>query len=159
MLQLCEFRFSSANWFYNDMYTHFPRTRISRQICKISGYFWKGLVSLFSPIHVVLVSLLVDQLSGLFLIFIGRPKKIVQSLGIFGQSLGIFGWPKKNLVDQKKFWCTKKKFGRPKIPRDWPKIPWDWTIFFWSTKKNEKKTGQLVDQETDQNHMDGTHVF
>ena len=27
---------------------------------------------------------------------------------------------------------------------------------FWLTKKNEKKTGQLVDQETDQNHMDGT---
>ena len=30
--------------------------------------------------------------------------------------------------------------------------------FFWSTKKNEKKTEQLVDQETDQNHMDGTLV-
>ena len=28
----------------------------------------------------------------------------------------------------------------------------------WSTKKNEKKTGQLVDQETDQNHMDRTTV-
>ena len=48
-----------------------------------------------SPVHVVLVSLLVDQLSGLFLIF---------------------------LVDQKK----------------------------------EKYTRQLVNQETDQNHMDGT---
>ena len=38
-------------------------------------------------------------------------------------------------------------------------ILWDWTFFFWSTKKNEKKTGQLVDQEVDQNHMDGTYVF
>ena len=55
------------------------------------------------------------------------------------------------LVDQKRFWYTKKKFGRPKIP-------WDWTIFFWSTKINDKKTEQLVDQETDQNHMDGTVV-
>ena len=44
-----------------------------------------------SPVHVVLVSLLVDQLSGLFLIFFGRQKKIVQSQEIFGQSLGIFG--------------------------------------------------------------------
>ena len=32
-------------------------------------------------------------------------------------------------------------------------------IFLWSTKKNEKQTGQLVDQETDQNHMDGTLVL
>ena len=56
-----------------------------------------------SPVHVVLVSLLVDELSGLFLIFFGWPKKIVQSQGIFGQSLGIFGRPKKNLVDQKQF--------------------------------------------------------
>ena len=40
-----------------------------------------------SPVHVVLVSLLFDQLSGLFLIFFGRP---------------IF------------FWLTKKKNGRPK---------------------------------------------
>ena len=31
--------------------------------------------------------------------------------------------------------------------------------FFWSTKKNEKKTGQLVDQETIQNHRDGTKFF
>ena len=45
----------------------------------------------FSPVHVVLVSLLVDQLSGLFLFFLVDQKKIVQSQGIFGQSLGIFG--------------------------------------------------------------------
>ena len=44
-----------------------------------------------SPVHVVLVSLLVDQLSGLFLFFLVDQKKIVQSQGIFGQSLGIFG--------------------------------------------------------------------
>ena len=54
---------------------------------------WDGQCS---PVHVVLVSLLVNQLFGLFI------------------------------------------------------------IFFWSTKINEKKTEQLVDQETDQNHMDGT---
>ena len=95
-----------------------------------------------SPVHVVLVSLLVDQLSGLFLIFFGRPKKIVQSQGIFGQSLGIFGRPKKILVYQKEIWSTKNSLRLDN--------------FFRSTKKNEKKTGQLVDQETDQNHMDGT---
>ena len=32
-------------------------------------------------------------------------------------------------------------------------------FFLWLTKKNEKKTGQLVDQETDQNHMDGTDIL
>ena len=121
-------------------------------------YLFKQIDLTKKPVHVVLVSLLVDQLSGLFLIFLVNQKKIVHSQEVFVQSLGIFGRPKKNLVNQKKFWYTKKKFGRPKIPRDWPKIPWDWTIFFWSTKKNEKKTGQLVDQETDQNHMDGTMV-
>ena len=52
----------------------------------------------------------------------------------------------------------KKIRALPKKIRDWPKIPWDWTNFFWLTKKNEKKTGQLVDQESDQNHMDGTIV-
>ena len=34
-----------------------------------------AVVSNTSPVHVDLVSLLVDQLSGLFLIFFGRPKK------------------------------------------------------------------------------------
>ena len=37
------------------------------------------------------------------------------------------------------------------------KFPETEQIFFWSTKKSEKQTGQLVDQETDQNHMDGTY--
>ena len=31
-------------------------------------------------------------------------------------------------------------------------------IFLWSTKKNEKQTGQLVDQETDQKYMDATLI-
>ena len=34
---------------------------------------------------------------------------------------------------------------------------WDGSIFFWSTKKNEKLTGQLVGQGTDQNQMDVTN--
>ena len=36
-----------------------------------------------SLVHVVLVSLLVDQLSGLFLVFFGRPKKDLSSLRSF----------------------------------------------------------------------------
>ena len=43
-----------------------------------------------SPVHVVLVSLLVNQLSGLFLTFLVDQKKFVQSQGIFGQSLNFF---------------------------------------------------------------------
>ena len=31
-------------------------------------------------------------------------------------------------------------------------------IHFWSTKKNEKYTGQLVDQETDQKYMDAARL-
>ena len=53
--------------------------------------------------------------------------------------------PERNLVDQK-FSETDQKF------------PETGQLFFWATKKNEKKTGQLVHQETDQNHMDGTSV-
>ena len=41
-----------------------------------SMYFWSVSLVYQSPVHVVLVSLLVDQLSGLFLIFFGRPKKM-----------------------------------------------------------------------------------
>ena len=43
-----------------------------------------------------------------------------------------------------------------KFPETDQKFPETGQFFFWSTKKNEKKTGQLVHQETDQNHMDGT---
>ena len=34
-----------------------------------------------------------------------------------------------------------------------------WVNFFWPTQKNEKLTGQLVDQETGQNHMDAPIVI
>ena len=67
------------------------------------------------------------------------------------------------MVYQKEIWSTKKNFGTPKrnlvdqkFPETDQKFPETGQSFFWSTKKNEKKTGQLVDQETDQNHMDGT---
>ena len=59
---------------------------------------------------------------------------------------------------KKKFWYTKKKLGGPKKSEPDQKFPETEQIFFWSTKKREKQTGQLVDQETDQNHMDGTKV-
>ena len=39
------------------------------------------------------------------------------------------------------------------------KFPETGQFFYWSTKKNEKKTEQLVDQVTDQNHMDGAFIF
>ena len=58
-----------------------------------------------SPVHVVLVSLLVDQLSGLFLLFFGRPKKICSLSWIF--------YP----VFFKK-WEIDRTIGRP---RDWAK--------------------------------------
>ena len=72
-----------------------------------------------SPVNVVLVSLLVDQLSGLFLIFFGRPKKNLSSIRSFLFTLLNFlsslfqkmrSWPKK--------WEIDRTIGRP---RDWPK--------------------------------------
>ena len=69
----------------------------SSVICVLILHTQQGMIFFFTfffedcnPVHVVLVSLLVDQLSGLFLTFFGRPKKIVQSQGIFGQSLNFF---------------------------------------------------------------------
>ena len=56
-----------------------------------------------SPVHVVLVSLLVDQLSSLFLSFLVDQKKFVQSQGIFGQALIL-------LVNQISFWYIKISF-------------------------------------------------
>ena len=50
--------------------------------------------------------------------------------------------PERNLVDQK-FSETDQKF------------PETGQLFFWATKKNEKKTGQLVHQETDQTTWTG----
>ena len=73
-----------------------------------------------------------------FSFFLVDQKKFVQPQGIFGQSLGIFGRPNFFLVYQK--------------------FPETGQFIFGRTKKNEKKTEQLVDQETDQNHMDGTIV-
>ena len=55
------------------------------------------------------------------------------------------------LVDQKNQSLTKKN---QRLTKNFLRLD----NFFWSTKKNEKKTRQLVDQETDQNHMDGTFV-
>ena len=89
--------------------------------------------------HVVLVSLLLDQLSGLFLTFFGRPKKNLFSLREFLVSLWIFfGQALIFWYTKKKFWCTKKKFGRPKKSEPDQKFPETEQIFFWSTKKREK---------------------
>ena len=62
-----------------------------------------------------------------------------------------FGQPKKVLVYQKEIWLTKNS---QRLTKNSLRLD----NFFWSTKKNEKKTGQLVNQETDQNHMDGTNI-
>ena len=72
-----------------------------------------------------------------FSFFLVDQKKIVQSLGIFD-------WPKK-------IWSTKnfQRLTKNSLRLD---------NFFLVDQKNWKKTRQLVDQETDQNHMDGTNV-
>ena len=113
-----------------------------------------------SPVHVVLVSLLVDQLSSLFLPFYGRPKKNCSVSGNFWSGSDFF------LVDQISVWYTKISFqytkkSEPdqKNSETDQKYPETEQIFFWSTKKSEKQTGQLVDQETDQTHMDGTIII
>ena len=107
----------------------------------------------YSPVHVVLFSLLVDQLSGLFLTFFGRPKKICSVSGnfwsvsefflvrlwFFGILKRNFGIPKRNLVDQKIQSLTKNSlrlnkffFGRPKKGRN--------RLDNWSTKRLTKTT-------------------
>ena len=92
-----------------------------------------------SPVHVVLVSLLVNQLFGLFLIFFGRPKKL-SSLREFLVSLWEF------LVNQISFWCTKIFFGRPnfflvyqKFPETDQKFPETGQFFFGRPKKMRKR--------------------
>ena len=65
-------------------------------------------LSIVVPVHVVLVCLLVDQLSSLLLTFFGRPKKFVQSQGIFGQALIFFGPPSFFLVHQNFFLVYQK---------------------------------------------------
>ena len=115
--------------------------------------WWCYLYFFKSPVHVVLVSLLVDQLSSLFLTFFGRQKKILFSLReflvslwtFFGQALIFwytkkkFGIPKRNLVDQKNQRLTKNSlrlnkffFGRPKKGRN--------RLDNWSTKRLTKTT-------------------
>ena len=101
--------------------------------------WWCYLYFFKSPVHVVLVSLLVDQLSSLFLTFFGRPKKNLFSLREFLVSLGIFfGQALIFWYTKKKFWYTKKKFGWPKKSEPDQKFPETEQIFFWSTKKREK---------------------
>ena len=104
-----------------------------------------------SPVHVVLVSLLVDQLSGLFLIF-------------FGSTNFFFGWPKINLVDQKKNWSTKnmrkwflvdqKKNWSTKKMRNWFLVDQKKN---WSTKKMWNWPDNWSTKETDQKYMDTAH--
>ena len=93
-----------------------------------------------SPVHVVLVSLLVDQLSGLFLIFFGRPKKNCPVSGNFWSVSGnfwstkfLFGIPKFFLVDQYFF------FGPPIFIWSTQKFPETGQFFHWSTKKMRKR--------------------
>ena len=107
----------------------------------------------YSPVHVVLVSLLVNQLFGLFIIFFGRPIKKLSSLREFLVSLWEF------LVHQKEIWSTKKNFGTPKrnlvdqkFPKTDQKFPETGQFFFgrpkkmrnrpdnWSTKRLTKTT-------------------
>ena len=73
-----------------------------------------------SPVHVVLVSLLVDQLSGLFLIFLVDQRKNCPVSGNFWSVSG-------------NFWSTKFLFGIPKI------FLVD-QIFFWSPKNSQRLT-------------------
>ena len=113
-----------------------------------------------SGVHVLLVSLLVNQLSGLFLIFFGRPKKICPVSDLFCSLSWIFcpvffkkweidrtigrprDWPKPHFQKRldKKFKRVNKKdlildkffFGRPKKMRNRPDN--------WSTKRLTKTT-------------------
>jgi hypothetical protein len=82
-----------------------------------------GVFEDLSGVHVLLVSLLVDQLSNLFLIFFGRPIIFLVDQKKNWLTKNIRKWflvdPKKNwstknmrnwflVVDQKKNWLTKK---------------------------------------------------
>ena len=90
--------------------------------------FW--VACFISPVHVVLVSLLVEQLSGLFLSFFGRPKKNLFSLREF-------------LVRLWFFWSTKFLFGIPK--------------FLFSIPKNQSLTKK--NSETDQTFPETEQMF
>ena len=83
-----------------------------------------------SSVHVVLVSLLVDQLSSLFLPIFGRPKKICSVSGNF--------WSGSDF-----FWSTKFLFGIPK--------------FLFSIPKNQSLTKK--NSETDQKFPETEQIF
>ena len=86
-----------------------------------------------SPVHVVLVSLLVDQLSSLFLPFYGRPKKNCSVSGNF--------WSGSDF-----FWSTKFLFGIPKFLFSIPKNHMDGTEVqrLWIPSKSNHVTFFLV---------------
>ena len=85
------------------------------------------LFSYISPVHVVLVSLLVDQLSSLFLPFYGRPKKNCSVSGNF--------WSGSDF-----FWSTKFLFGIPKFLFSIPK-------YQSLTKKNSETDQKFPETE------------
>ena len=96
-----------------------------------------------SPILVVLVSLLVDQLSSLFLIFFGQPKKNLSSLRSFLFTLLNFlsslfqkmrNWPDNWSAKRLTKTTFSKKTGQ-KIQESEQKRSETGQIFFWSTKK------------------------
>ena len=132
-----------------------------------------------SPVHVVLVTLLVDQLSGLFLIFWGRPKNNLSSLrSFFVHSLEFFiqSFSKNEkltgqlspvhvvFVSLDKFF-----FGRPKKKRNrldnWlskrlTKTTWTGLLSAKRLTKTtfSKKTGQKI-QESKQKRSDTGQIF
>ena len=133
-----------------------------RKICPVSDLFC-SLSWIFCPVffeNVVLVSLLANQLSGQFLIFLGRPKKndqsqrpdkffFVQSLD-FLSILDIREWP-----ISKKDWTKIQEGGQKKLSGLWAG-----TIFFWLTKeKMRNRLDNWSAKETDQNHMDAPIIF
>ena len=77
--------------------------------------------------------------------FFGRPKT---NFSFFWSTNFFFGQPKTIFSC---FWSTNFFFGRPNLFLVNQKKN-------WSTKKNEKQTGQLVDQETDQKYMDAASM-
>ena len=121
-----ERNFRSAAW--GSLLQNVPKneTSLSADFPKFSGDF-RWSVGDSSPVHVVLVSLLVDQLSGLFLIF--------------------FGWPKKNCPISGNFWSVTGNIWSTKFLFGVPKFFLVNHIFFWSTKNTQRtkkfpKTGQ-----------------
>ena len=96
---------------------------------------------------------LANQLSNQFLICLGQPQKncpvsdstfFVRSLEFFIRSFLKIGHSLVSRLDKKK-------------SREWKKYKSNNS--FWPTQKNEKLTGQLVGQETEQNHMDVPKQF